>query len=376
WVCWTDSRSGIQKIYATRVLKNATIDSDFPANGLALDTGHANAQHDQALVLSPTGTLVAVWEYDFSPTDHDIQGAEVTDAGTLTWVNALQNSLLKDQQPDVSAEGGVFALVWQQDANCQFARHTFGSGAQSGPTQLVDGFLAPGSTPRVCPDGWGGSYVAFVDKVAGNYTVFVTRFFGGVAVTGYSGFDGTLGTPYKITGITYTGNFQSWFAYTNLNSAIVAMAAVSRDNHGSRVPLPSPGAAANPQLTSDGSGGAILAAQTADLHYFVRAVRNNSTFGAPGLWGGNPPYVFELQRDVVPTASCSDGNSGALVFGSDSGIVPSLAYVMRVDRYGALDGAPAIQSVKDVANDQGGHVRVAWKASYLDRETDPIVDSY
>jgi hypothetical protein len=32
--------------------------------------------------------------------------------------------------------------------------------------------------------------------------------------------------------------------------------------------------------------------------------------------------------------------------------------------------------VKDVANDQGGHVRVAWKASYLDRETDPFVDLY
>jgi len=43
---------------------------------------------------------------------------------------------------------------------------------------------------------------------------------------------------------------------------------------------------------------------------------------------------------------------------------------------GALDGAPLIQSVKDVANDQGGHVRVSWKASYLDNETGQTVDSY
>jgi hypothetical protein len=49
WVCWEDPRSGVAKIFATRVLKNATIDSDFPANGLALDILRANAQHDPSV---------------------------------------------------------------------------------------------------------------------------------------------------------------------------------------------------------------------------------------------------------------------------------------------------------------------------------------
>ena len=66
------------------------------------------------------------------------------------------------------------------------------------------------------------------------------------------------------------------------------------------------------------------------------------------------------------SAACTDGNAGAIVIAQDQPSAPRHMFAMRVDRWGAYDGAPSITSVKDVANDQGGHVRLSWSASYLD----------
>ncbi|MBK7367646.1 MAG: T9SS type A sorting domain-containing protein [Candidatus Eisenbacteria bacterium] len=66
-----------------------------------------------------------------------------------------------------------------------------------------------------------------------------------------------------------------------------------------------------------------------------------------------------------------DGKGGALMVWSDSrnyGTNYDL-YCQRVERYGQLGNPePAITSVGDVKNDQGGFVKVVWSASYLDAD--------
>jgi hypothetical protein len=366
----------VAKIFATRVLKNATIDSDFPANGLALDILRANAQHDPSVCLSPNGSLAAAWEYDFSVSDHDIYGAVVTNAGALTFSTGLHGSGINDQRPAICSEAGVFSLAWQQGAKHLYSRHSFDTGAAFGSDQTVTLIADPSVGPKVCPDGWGGTYIGYGVLSGGFYNVHASRFFGGVEASTYGPLASAQPSNYFLGKLEYAGGFQAWLSYWTLIPALQAsMVPLFREGSGTVATIFGTGLSPSPQLASDGAGGAILAAQTA-AGSFVQGTRRNVASGAPGLWGGTPPRLAQLIREVVPTAICSDGNAGALLFVVDSGFVPSLAHFVRADRWGALDGAPYIQSVKDVVNDQGGHVRVSWSASYLDNEVSPIVDSY
>jgi hypothetical protein len=373
WVCWTDPRSGTQKIFATRVIKNGTIDADFPANGLALDTARPNAQHDPTICLGIAGMLIAVWEYDFSAPDHDIYGAAITEGATFQWVGSLQNSGTNDTKPAISAEPGAFSLAWLQGTSLQYVRHFLGNGVQVGSIQLLSTAADLSAGVRDCPDGWGGTYVGYSSTSSGTFQVQVIRMFGGTFFAG-STVSAMSIYSYQLGGMVYAGGFQAWIAFWNPNSGVAGMTAVFREGSGTPVTITPIVGNPNPQVVEDGSGGAILATQT-DVGAFIKGTRRTVSFGTPGLWFPTA-RLTQLIREVVPSAICSDGNSGALVFSYDSGFATSLARVIRADRWGALDGAPLIQSVKDVVNDQGGHVRVAWKASYLDREVDAGVASY
>lgn len=377
WVVWVDVGSGIPRVFATRVLKNGTLDPDFPVNGLPLDNVRPNGQRDPSICLNPAGSLVAVWEYDFSVSDHDIYGAEVTAAGTFLWSKGLLTSGFTDQKPDISPEQGGFSLAWIQETSCLYVRFSFFGGNQVGSQQVMTASTEPVTAPKVCPDGWGGTWVAFAVKAGSNGQVQVRRLFGGVPALDQGTFGSFQPSPYQVR-LTYAGDFQAWFAFTSDGTSSAAMVSLHRDGHGPVLTFPPMIFTPTPQLAGDGSGGALLAIQYTEIGGTrIRVNRYNVANTLPnGLWTSTPQLVMQLVRDVTPTAICSDGNGGAIVFGVDAGLSPSLARAVRIDRWGAHDGSPLIQSVKDVANDQGGQVRVAWKASYLDRETQPYVDSY
>jgi hypothetical protein len=64
---------------------------------------------------------------------------------------------------------------------------------------------------------------------------------------------------------------------------------------------------------------------------------------------------------IDPTGGLYTAQSESMWIGSDA------VAVSRVDQFGRLgDPAPVVAYVKDVPNDQGGHVKVAWRASGLD----------
>jgi hypothetical protein len=72
-----------------------------------------------------------------------------------------------------------------------------------------------------------------------------------------------------------------------------------------------------------------------------------------------------------------DGAGGAIVAWMDSRGSGWDIYAQRVDRYGYLGAEPEIAVLRDVPNDQGGRVSLAWDASYLDAgPTSSVVDQY
>jgi hypothetical protein len=376
WVVWT-SDAGTPRIFATRMLKTGAIDPDFPANGFPLDVARANGQHDPSLCLNPNGSLVAAWEYDFSPTDHDIYGASINAAAVLQWSTMLHTGLAMDIKPDISPESGVFSIVWNNGSACEYVRHSYINGAQVGSVQTIASPTEPLTAPRACPDGWNGTYVAGATKPGGSSAIVVKRMLGGTLSLDYGQQGAFQAAPYQVK-LVYCGNFQAWLAWSHDATNSVSLRWLDRDTQGSVNTLPPILGTPQMQLVSDDAGGALLAVQYFEIGGTrIKATRYNSTGANPsGFWFPFPVPVMQLVRDVNPAAMCSDGSAGALVFGNDASLTPSAAHVIRVDRWGALDGAPLIQSVKDVANDQGGLVRIAWQASYLDRETQADVDSY
>lgn len=73
-----------------------------------------------------------------------------------------------------------------------------------------------------------------------------------------------------------------------------------------------------------------------------------------------------------------DGAAGAIAAWMDvrSGASADI-YAQNIERFGKLgEPQPAIASVLDIPNDQGGRVRLAWDASYLDLESDPDLAAY
>jgi hypothetical protein len=81
-------------------------------------------------------------------------------------------------------------------------------------------------------------------------------------------------------------------------------------------------------------------------------------------------------NQLLPT-TVSDAAGGAIVTWNDSRVGNSDIYAQRVARYGYLGTPEAmIVSVTDVANDQGGKVKLSWNASYLESDPYFLVTNY
>jgi hypothetical protein len=72
----------------------------------------------------------------------------------------------------------------------------------------------------------------------------------------------------------------------------------------------------------------------------------------------------------------TDATGGAIITWPDYRNGTSDIYAQRIDRFGNLYPAPWIDKVGDIANDQGGKLRILWKSSSLDTWGNTSVKSY
>ena len=151
-----------------------------------------------------------------------------------------------------------------------------------------------------------------------------------------------------------------------------AMAAWPHDPNNGNLPVCT---AANnqisPMIVPDGAGGAIVTWHDyrSGSNYDVYAQRV-SVAGVP-LWTTDGVALSTAAADQLFPAIVPDGAGGAIVAWQDYRNGTPDIYAQRVDRFGELGNPePVITSIRDVPFDQGGQVKLAWLASYLD--ADPI----
>jgi hypothetical protein len=124
-------------------------------------------------------------------------------------------------------------------------------------------------------------------------------------------------------------------------------------------------------VTGDGSGSAFYAwsdprSGQADVY-----AQRTSAGGVP-QWATDGVAVSTAALEQAVSGLTLDGDGRAVAAFQDlrSGGARDI-YVQCVDRYGVLgDATPVIAGVRDLANDQGGQVKLTWRPSWLD--SDPM----
>ena len=331
-IAWVDNRSGTADVYARRVTAAGT--ATWTSNGVAICTA-TNIQRSVQVVTDEANGAYVAWEDFRSGTTYDIYAQRLNASGvalgaangvTIYAGSGTQTDL--DIAPD--GQGGAL-LAWsdlrsgtQYDVYAQRLLPALTLGWSASGRVVANSAGASHSIPAVCSDGSGGAIVAYIQTGSSDYDLYAQR----VSASG-------------LIAWTSTG---------------VAVCTVTGDQ-------------ITPLIASDGSGGAVLAwgDLRSTISYDVYGQRLSSAGTA--LWGTNGKAVLSAVSNQFIGSVLSDGAGGALFAATDSRGTSADLYCQRVERYGQLgQPEPAITSVKDVKNDQGGFVKVSWSASYLDAD--------
>ena len=338
-VTWVDDRSGTNyDIYARRV--NAAGTAQWPADGVALCMA-GNNQYAPAIVSDGAGGAIVTW-YDFrSGTDYDIYAQRVSATGVKLWAAngvALCTAAGSQYNPAIASDGAGGAIVAWRDyrSGTDFDIYAQRVSAAGATQWTADGVALCASTnsqyaPAIVSDGSGGAIVTWYDFRSGsNYDIYTQRV--------------------SVAGVT------QWTA----NGVALCTSADDQDI---------------PRIAPDGTGGAIVAWRDyrSGTNYDIYTQRVSAT--GVTQWTANGVALSSAAGVQNSPAIVSDGSGGAIVTWYDGRGTDDDIYAQRIERFGRLGNPEAtIASVRDVANDQGGNVKVSWAASYLD--ADPTYGIY
>lgn len=382
WVNWVDQRSGPLVTRFTRVLANGSIAPGFPADGATPVLSYPSTvtpNHQRvALAVGPTGTLYAVWQYAGGATSTDLAGCALTTGGAFTWAALMATTAADERNMDIaldSAPGSdALDVVYLSGSAAVFRQFSRTTGAPLAGEVNLSPAADFNARPQICTDALGGMLVAHQDTNVGLSVVMTRLRNGSISESGVSVSTSGVG-GLVISDLIHTGGGNVWLAYAWSASSAVYVQRFTRSSNFAAYPVGTSWASPGVRVVGDGQGGALVLFQEPDGVVSRLAASRLGANGFPiGITVSAP--VMSTPGSATIGAACSDGNGGMLVFGYDPGTLPSTMLRMKFDRWGALDGAPVLTSVRDVANDQGGFVRVAWQASYLDRDVDGVVSSY
>lgn len=402
FVAWEENRGGNTDIYASAVSGDGSIQPGWPVDGLRISL-QGPVDQEPALADDGAGGFIVAWTDYFatSPSDYDIYAARVGPAASLVWYRGIDLASKIQENPVVVSDGvGGAYVVYKDNRGADFdivARHLDASGADTwggaDPRRYVGAALNDQLYPRAVSDGAGGFCAAWID----NRTVPAGQIYGqrlksdGTPAPGWN----TLGNPICAAsgGVSAPdiapdgagGFFAAWID-SRFGSSVSVF--VQRMNSGG-TPMPgwavdgvsvctTSGVRLDPHPVGDGSGGVIVGwtdvrTGSSDIH------ANRLTAGgtlAPGWSATGVPVSIAASTQNGSTV-LADGTGGALLTWSDSRDVPRRVYAQSIDHFGQLgDVRPALTSVRDVAGDQGGRVRLQWDRSPLDADPQYGIGNY
>ncbi|HEY6952937.1 MAG TPA: hypothetical protein VI758_11050, partial [Bacteroidota bacterium] len=419
-IAWEDNRNGTDyDVYAQRIDSTGVV--QWTANGVPVSTA-TGGQYLTTLIPDGTGGAIAVWDDKRNGTDFDVYAQRINASGVRQWaVGGDSNGVVvcnssKDQDEAVAAtDGSGGAIITWMDY-----RNDGGSGTNidiyaqrvnaSGIRQWIQSSDTNGIVicnqsnnqlyPAIASNGAGGAYITWQDYRSGtNDDIYVQMISANGIVQFYypsGGFAVCTAANNQLSPVITAdglgGAVISWSDNRNgANSDVYAQRVASTGAmlwQSNGVPVSTASTdQTSPVLIGDGAGGATIAWDDSRNGYSDIYAQRLSASGTP-LWiAGSDSNGFAVTTAVLHQTGpviASDGNGGAIVAWNDSRATQVGAYTgasdiycQNIDRNGYLGSTvPTIVAARDIADDQGGHIRLLWTPSYLDASPNAIVRSY
>jgi len=382
-VVWRDDRSTAADVYAQRVDAGGTVLWD--TDGAPVCTTSTNA-YVRVAVSDGAGGVIVAWD-DYRGADADVYAQRLDASGTLLWTtNGVPVVTASGSQsfPRMVSEGAGGAYLAWRDRRSDYLGDVYAQRLDAGgnPKWTVDGIpidTAPygPSAIRMVSDGTGGAIIVFNDIRDGSQLdLFAQR---------VDSLGSIYWTPNGIPVETDPGfsEDQPTCVSDGAGGAVIvfnrsdagnAMYAQRIDGSGARL-WPSGGVAVctAPAYRSirdsapDGAGGIMVtwADHRNGLDDDVYVQRIDA--GGTALWGTNGLLLCGAAEDQEEIVVAATGEGEAIVAWTDfrSGDASDV-YAQRVENGNWGYPTPAIATVLDVPNDQGGWVRVRFTASNWD----------
>jgi hypothetical protein len=372
----------------------------WPANGTAICTAPNDQEYPQ-IISDGSGGAIITWRDWRSGTNYDIYAQRVYSSGSLSpgsmlWSgDSAQNTAVctasgTQYRPQIISDGSGGAIITWHDRRSGnsdiYARRVDSSGAVLWTANGVAICTSPGDQeyPQIVSDGSGGAIITWADYRSGtNWDVFAQRVDSGGAVkwpangVPISTAPGSQYNP-QIASDGSGGAIITWQDYRDGRWDIYAQRVDANGNakwyaNGVAVETYSEDQE-NPRIIPDGSGGAIITWQDRwnGTNYDIYAKKVSST--GVVQWGGGGAAVCTASGDQYGPQLASDGSGGAIITWEDrrSGSNYDI-YAQRVDSGGAVKwtaNGVAIttdsynQEYPRIISDGSGGAIITWQDYY------------
>jgi hypothetical protein len=350
-ITWQDSRGGATgDIYAQRV--NASGSVLWAANGVAICTYTGNQVFPQ-ITSDGAGGAIITWE-DWRSEITDVYAQRVNASGVVQWTadGVAICTYAKDQEfVQITSDGAGGAIItwWDErngDTSSIYAQRVDALGSVKWVANGVAICTAAGgpNSPQLTSDGTGGAIITWNDRRNGNYDVYAQRVnasgavqwtANGVAIYTAEGDQGSL----QIISDGSGGAIIASDDYRNGKSDVYAQRVEASGN----VLWVAQGVAIctaadyqlDPQLTSDGAGGAIITwLDFRSGNYDIYAQRVYSGVCQYASWQANGNPFSTAAGDQWYEQITSDGSGGSIITWEDSRSGNTDIYAQRVDPSG------------------------------------------
>ncbi|MHA1380840.1 MAG: hypothetical protein ACTSRG_20940 [Candidatus Helarchaeota archaeon] len=331
-IAWHDDRSNAPNpfdIYAQRINKDGKV--NWTNNGVAITSGLFNEQYPKICCDGSGGAIIAWEDGRGGSSAEDVYAQRINSSGDRKWTTngiVICNAINEQGVIDIISDGSGGAIIVWEDARYTSAMDIFAQRVDSNGNILwaANGTAVCNITndqynPKLCSDMAGGAIITWQDIRSGSKVeVYAQR----VNSTGY--------TQWTDNGIVLANN--------------------SGDKK-------------NPTITSDGTGGAIIAWQDERFgspEIYAQRINSNGVT----QWTDNGTRLSNLPTllDVEPKI-CTDGQNGAIVTWENGDI-----YAQKVNSSGVVQwtaaGKPVCtatgtQSQVQIASDEQNGTIITWR---------------
>jgi hypothetical protein len=379
---WEESERGSTRIIVQKITSAGIV--QWAAGGVTICTS-AGDQGNPELVGDGAGGAIITWNDDRSGTS-DIYVQRIDASSVVQWSNdgiVICDATGSQDNPKIVGDQAGGAIITWADARSGgydiYAQKIDPSGAVQWPADgvAICNATTDQTSPRIVMDGAGGAVIAWLDhrnsSSVGIYAQHVLPWgvaewaANGVVVLENGGGPTDLqmvsdGTGGAIIGWQMFHLKILWICAQRVNSSgIVQWAA-----NGTAIVQVDERDILSYSLLEHGIGGAIIAYTCESLPLFTGKM---ATYAMRLNASGFKTFrsIATATGSKQPPQLNSDGSGGAIIIWSENrtGISFNL-YAQNIDASMHLGYPPSNIDVRDIPNDQGGHVSLLWDHSYLD----------